>query len=431
MLRPLLLRFFRALSGVYFRDIEVVGAPASDTRGRLFAANHVNGLIDPILVVTSAPFPIAPVAKAPLFKVPILRTLLRIADAVPVVRKQEGGDASANEAVFDRIADHFGRGGNVLIFPEGVSHNEPQLAPLKTGPARMLARAHERGVRGLTFQTVALEFDARDTFRSRALVMFGPVREADGDVARMTEQLREDLTELVVEGRTWPERRLIARVAEILTHDSGDRSLAGWSSIGRQVEAARRVLDDPTAPLYRDVEGAVSHYYDLLARTGAREDHLIAGVPRRPGALLRALWLLAIFPLAALGMLSHALPYQLPRLAPRLAGKEQDVVSTYKLGLGIAAHGLWIVASIIAACLFLTGWLRVLAIVLVVLAPFAALTWLDRSEVLFARWAARRHRHDLRRARANAVSAIERAREVVNAAATSSGTSQVASPNRT
>jgi glycerol-3-phosphate O-acyltransferase / dihydroxyacetone phosphate acyltransferase len=405
MLRPLLLRLFRTLIGVYFRDIEAVGVPPEGTRGRLLAANHVNGLVDPILVVTRAPFPISPIAKAPLFKVPGLAWLLRVAEAVPVVRKKDDPNAD-NEAVFDRVADHFARGGNILIFPEGVSHNEPALVPIKTGPARMLARAYARGTRGLTFQAIALEFDARDTFRSRALLVFGPVREVDaleGDVTRITETLRQDLEDLLIAGKTWPERRLVARVAELLAHDEGDRSLAAWNSIGRQVIVAKETI---ASEHVRDVEEAVTRYYDLLERTGVREDHVVAGVPRPPGRLMRALGLIAILPLAIVGFIVYAIPYQLPKLARRLAGSEQDVVSTYKLGLGIAAYVLWTIPLA-----FLRWWAPLVALV----CGMCALIWLDRSELLTARFRAKRHQSELAEARSSAVAAIARARELGDA----------------
>ncbi len=58
---------FRRIIGVYFRAIETAGnTPAADTGGRLFVSNHVNALVDPILVLTAAPCPISPVAKSTL-----------------------------------------------------------------------------------------------------------------------------------------------------------------------------------------------------------------------------------------------------------------------------------------------------------------------------------------------------------------------------
>ena len=56
---------FRRVLGIYFREVEIGGdVPRPGTVGRIFAANHVNALVDPILVLTQAPCPISPVAKS-------------------------------------------------------------------------------------------------------------------------------------------------------------------------------------------------------------------------------------------------------------------------------------------------------------------------------------------------------------------------------
>src|ERR1041385_8708476 len=115
-----LLAVFRRIARIYFREIEVAGVvPAPTTGGRLFAANHVNGLVDPILVLTQAPCPISPVAKSTLWKIPGLTWLLDAVDAVPIVRRRDVPEKSAsdNEAVFARVATHLDSGGNILIFP--------------------------------------------------------------------------------------------------------------------------------------------------------------------------------------------------------------------------------------------------------------------------------------------------------------------------
>src|SRR5882672_3396433 len=134
-LRGALVATFRGLMRLYFRDIERVGVPpGADVRGRVFVSNHTNALIDPILVLTDAACEISPVAKSTLWSIPGLRWLLDRAGAVPIVRRKDTPDkaASKNDEVFDKIAAHLCGGGNVLIFPEGTSHSEPQLAPLRT-----------------------------------------------------------------------------------------------------------------------------------------------------------------------------------------------------------------------------------------------------------------------------------------------------------
>src|SRR3954449_12797998 len=81
---------FQRVIAIYFRDVEIAGeVPRPDTGGRVFAANHVNALVDPILVLTQAPCPISPVAKSTLWAIPGLKWLLDAGDAVPIVRKRD------------------------------------------------------------------------------------------------------------------------------------------------------------------------------------------------------------------------------------------------------------------------------------------------------------------------------------------------------
>jgi glycerol-3-phosphate O-acyltransferase / dihydroxyacetone phosphate acyltransferase len=388
---------FRRAMTIYFRDIEVIGqVPARATGGRIFCGNHVNGLVDPTLVLVMAPCDISPIGKSTLWKIPGLRWLLEAVDAVPIVRRRDDPTKTAaqNDEVFDKVKDHLARGGNILIFPEGTSHNEPHLLGLRSGAGRMLARA-QPAKPGLSFQAVALEFDARTTFRSRALLVFGPVRDVDaigkgGDelAAAITEQVRQDLSELLVEGATWEERLLIARVAEMFVTDAdgdlgGERSLAQWNEIGRRVEEARKALS-PGDPGYERLAREVTAYYAALERTGIADDQLVhGGFTLHPARVARALALLLTSPLALVGAILYFVPYQIPRLALRVSRGTEDVVSTYKLGAGLVVHPLFAAAYATLAFVYLPPQLAALAAGVVVLAPFAALAWTDRSSRLF------------------------------------------------
>src|SRR3954454_11128385 len=114
--RSALVLLFRRIARIYFREIEVAGdVPRPDTGGRLFAANHVNALVDPILVLTQAPCPISPVAKSTLWKIPGLKWILNAADAVPIVRKRDDPTKTAkdNDAIFERVGAHLAGHGNI------------------------------------------------------------------------------------------------------------------------------------------------------------------------------------------------------------------------------------------------------------------------------------------------------------------------------
>jgi len=405
---------FGQIISIYFREIEIAGeVPRPDTGGRLFAGNHVNGLVDPILVLTQAPCAISPIAKSTLWKIPGLAWVLDAAHAVPIKRKRDDPNKSVkeNDEVFERIAAHLGGGGNILIFPEGTSHNEPHLIALRSGAGRMLAQSRANGAKGLTVQAVALEFDERDIFRSRALVLFGPVRDIDeiasatSDVDSATKAIttviRDDLSELLVEAATWEQRIALVRAAEMFANDAHDRSLAHLNQLGRRIEEARRVLGASDPETVSAIEKRVGDYWAALEDAGASDD-LVARFARRARALeageavgeepkvasSRVAWgalRVVTLPLAVIGMVLWYLPYQVPRAVTRRLGDDPDVSSTYKLGVGLLVHPLWAALWIALAFWRLPTESAIVATLVVLASPFAALPWLDRWDRVAAR----------------------------------------------
>ncbi|HUS28940.1 MAG TPA: 1-acyl-sn-glycerol-3-phosphate acyltransferase [Kofleriaceae bacterium] len=384
MLRRALVATFRGIIRLYFRQIERVGEPPGpDTRGRVFVSNHHNALIDPVLVLTDAQCEISPIAKSTLWKIPGLKYLLDGAGAVPLYRRKDDPNraADANDAVFGKIAEHLSHGGNILIFPEGTSHSQPHLAPLRTGAARMLVAGEKQGGT-LTFQAVALEFDEREQFRSRCLVLWGPVRrladvagEGDERVRAITAQMEADLSELLIGGDTHEERRLVARVAEMFANDAGDASLVGWSTIGRQVEAAGNMLRSAEPELVAHVRTKIETYYaelERLGRTDAQTSGAAAATPKSPTRWLRRI---ALAPLAVPGFVLYGLPYFIPRLVAR--SSDADAVSTVKLGTALVVYPVWAATLVGLSLAFIPPPLSLFAAAIVIASPFAALHWLD------------------------------------------------------
>src|SRR3989454_6032975 len=212
-------RLFRALSrflaAVFYRRVEVAGLERVPLSGPLVvAANHNQGLMDGILLVAALPRRLRPVAKAPLFRYPIIGQLVRLSGAIPVHRPQdERRRAVDNEAMFSAAEDVLDRGEAILIFPEGVSQPEPALMPLRTGTARLLLEAARGSRPPATLLPVGLMFREPGTFRAgSALVLVGeavptadleavPPGESDMAVRQLTERLGEALQRVIVETR--------------------------------------------------------------------------------------------------------------------------------------------------------------------------------------------------------------------------------------
>src|SRR6266566_2202020 len=139
MIRRIIVAILRFAMRVYFRRVEVVGLEHVPPRSPvIFVLNHPNALVDPAFLLSLAPRRVSFLAKSPLFRMPVLGYFVRAMDSLPVYRQQdEGEDVSKNREMFVAARKLLSRGGTIGICPEGVSHDEPRLRPIKTGAARI------------------------------------------------------------------------------------------------------------------------------------------------------------------------------------------------------------------------------------------------------------------------------------------------------
>jgi glycerol-3-phosphate O-acyltransferase / dihydroxyacetone phosphate acyltransferase len=150
----------------YFR-LSVTGEPVPAEGPLLLVANHPNSLLDPALVSTAARRPVRFLAKAPLFSVPVIGWLVRGAGSIPVFRRQdEPALMTQNADAFRAAYDALVSGSAIGIFPEGVSHDEPSITPLRTGAARIALESATRLGGAFPIVPVGLIFREKETFRS-------------------------------------------------------------------------------------------------------------------------------------------------------------------------------------------------------------------------------------------------------------------------
>ena len=174
----------RAGLGFYFKRIERFHSERVPPRGPvLFASNHPNSLTDAFVIGTSVPRKVNFVGTVQLFKFAPVKWLLSHCGVIPVNRMRD--DPRAMRTVlntFEACYRVLERGEAVAIFPEGITHDDPQLKAVKTGAARMALELEDRhnGKLGLQIVPVGLTFSAKQYYRSEALVHFGePIRVTD------------------------------------------------------------------------------------------------------------------------------------------------------------------------------------------------------------------------------------------------------------
>ncbi len=135
----MLLKFLRLIVLTFFREIVIKGQDHLPQSGPvIFTSNHPNALIDPLLLLYLPPqYRIRFVAKAPLFKIPLLGWLMRRIGAIPVMRRLDVKGNVDYETFFASCVDTLAAGDSIAIFPEGRSLPQPYMTSLRTGAARL------------------------------------------------------------------------------------------------------------------------------------------------------------------------------------------------------------------------------------------------------------------------------------------------------
>jgi glycerol-3-phosphate O-acyltransferase/dihydroxyacetone phosphate acyltransferase len=313
----------------------------------VFVLNHPNGLLDPLVLRVALGRPARFLAKSTLFGNPLGRLAMNAFGSVPVYRPREA-DASRNDETFARCRAALAAGGVLALFPEGTSHSDPEMKPLKTGAARIAlsAEAEHEGRLGLTVVPVGLSYERKTTFRSSVLLVVGapiviaprlPGYRADerAAVSALTDEIGGRLDEIVLQAES---RELLAGIARVARWTAGPSTgddpedPAARHRRAREMAAAYARMRARDPARLEAIVAEVRSYWQTLRRLGVRDPWALELTAPRPGALARALAkLVAAAPVAALGALMGWIPY---RLAGRVAAKvtkDEDVLSTVKL----------------------------------------------------------------------------------------------------
>jgi len=420
--------FFRALFSVvlriFFRRIEVSGLEHVPAQGPvLFVLNHPNGLVDPAFLLCLAPRRVSLLAKAPLFRMPVIGSFCRAFDAIPVHRRQdEGFDPAQNRETFETARTVLAREGAIAIFPEGASHSDPQLRPLRTGAARIAlgAAAMLAGPTPLRIVPAGLYYRAKRTFRSAALLHFAepllvaPVRLASGEeppagpVRELTARIERALAEVTLQAEQTEVHALVERAQRIFTAQDDPPetppTLREEFDLRRRFLAGYRVARIHWPDRFTALAQRIDRYEAALAAAGRLDPRQVAPRSFTLGRVVRytakaLLLVLLLLPAAAVGVVVHYPAYRaVGFVATGLARGAEDALASVKVLAAMllfpltwtgAAMAMWLWRGIDAA---------LLTVVLLPLTAYAALVLVERLDrvlgaaralglFLFKRWA--------------------------------------------
>jgi glycerol-3-phosphate O-acyltransferase/dihydroxyacetone phosphate acyltransferase len=372
---------------LFFRRIETYGAERVPLREPLlFVLNHPNGLIDPALVFCALPRRISFLAKSTLFDLPVLRRLLRLVEALPVYRRVDASaDPRLNQRTFARCRALLRRNRCIAIFPEGRSHDETQLQPVKTGAARIalgavsMNEADGTGIdlRSLKIIPAGLYYTSKTAFRSEALIRFGEplevspvVLDADGEpppeaVRELSADIERVLRDVTLNVADDDELETVARAEQLFSSIYETINfrlpLSAEFDLRRRFAATLASAQANEASRAADLRERLRRYEEELGGFGLRPDNLALLAHSRAYVLRRFLarWLAVavLSPLSIFGALLHLPAYLVATFVSRRFRRHgiDEIAPTVKiLAAVVLVPATWLVFAL-AVYLWL-GW---------------------------------------------------------------------------
>jgi 1-acyl-sn-glycerol-3-phosphate acyltransferase len=390
-MREAFTRFFRFAAKVFFRRIEVVGLENIPPHAPvIFAVNHPNGLVDPLFVLCFAPRPVSFLAKAPLFRYPLIGWFARTFEGIPVYRKQDNV-AGSNRETFARSRQVLAKGGAIAIFPEGTTHSDARLKELKTGAARIALGA---GLPEIAVIPTGIYYTEKYTFRSDALVWFGepiavqaaPVDEegepAPAPVEQLTRTIERRLAEVTLQADSHAALDLVQRAERIFT--AGDAALAEELEIRKRFVDGYLYLCEHDRLRLAHLESEIARFESELHALRLDPETLRAHGVRVSFTSLAIL--LVLLPIAvAAGILNYPTYRLIGALANRFSKRESEMTATLKFIAALLLYPLTWIAIALAIGWRFGPWPALAALLAQPLGAWLALRVSERLDEVIGR----------------------------------------------
>ena len=126
-------------SRTYFKNFKYLGKEKiPKNAGIIYAVNHQNAFLDPIVIAGQTDNPINFLARADIFKNKFVSKLLRSVYMLPIYRQRDGVDTiEKNQKTFEDCYKILKNNGHLIIFPEGNHNSKKKLRTLKKGVSRI------------------------------------------------------------------------------------------------------------------------------------------------------------------------------------------------------------------------------------------------------------------------------------------------------
>lgn len=219
----ILRHYVDALLKLSYRRIKYTGLENIPTDGAvIYAPNHANALMDALIVLAMDKKPKVFVARADIFRVPILAKIFRFLKIMPIMRMRDGiNEVKKNNDTIEKAVDVLKDKIPFCIFPEGQHLAKHSAQPLSKGIFRIAFQAMELlGDTPLYIVPVGLQYGNFFRFRSTVRVEVGQPINVGEFVKRHSDLTPQEQMNLMKDDLSGRIRSLITYIPDDQNYDA-------------------------------------------------------------------------------------------------------------------------------------------------------------------------------------------------------------------
>lgn len=374
------LRYFIKLgTWLYFGKVDTTNAK-NYKGGLIYALNHQNGLLDPIVVAVDIDRQVSFVARSDIFKSSFANSFFRGVKMLPIYRQRDKVNTlEKNEETFQVMTDRLTINDSLVIFPEGNQAEKRKIRSLKKGFARMAFQTMEKTNWSTELNVIPIGINYEDTQKvgSDVLINFGELI----DVRNYKELYKQDEAEALKEITL----DLKAKLKDVCIHieneehyDSidtlrymfredliskykirGSRQEQEFKADKRSIKFFESLLEENSTAL-NPVQEQIMEYGETIEKYKLNNSSFNKSRKSAVSILMNILGFIFAAPVYWYGLLVNVIPFKLTGYITRSRVSDPMFHPTVNFTIGSFLYSIWWIILAIVIWVLTSGWLALL-----------------------------------------------------------------------
>lgn len=359
---------------IFYRKVCVTGKEnLPENTPLFFAPNHQNALMDALIILCNIKQQPVFIARADIFKNPLIARLLILFKILPAYRIRDGKEnLGKNEEIFD-ISVKILENKNILtLFPETTHNDIRQLRILKKGVQRIVFQAEEKNNFNLGVKVVpiGIYFSNYWNFRSDVQVNFGkPIDISEyNEIYRsnpqkamlaLRDRLSDEIIPLIIHIPNNQYYQLFDYMREFYNAKMRKKlSLSckqedKFKADQKIIEILNKAFENEPDSI-KELEIESKTYQELMKKHNIR-NWLVDRNQGITALFLKSIGLFIASPLFLYGLINHFIPYYLPQPI-RKKIKDRQFLSSVNYVTGLVLYPVFYLIQFILVWAFTDTW---------------------------------------------------------------------------